>query len=154
MTEDPSSLERLQDIVTPGPEPSWPPTPGWVVLATLAMAAALFAGLRAWRRHHHNAYRREARRELERIREAGPTPLAVSTLLKRVALATWPRREVAGLDGERWMAWIDDATNTLMPPGAAKALREAFANPAAPAPPELLDYAAEWIDRHREGPRC
>jgi hypothetical protein len=112
-TPDPASLENLVDIVVPPPADLWPPAPGWPVLAVLAAAAALGCGWRWSRRWRADAYRREALGALRRLAEEldgdETRPRAVrgmATLLKRTALAAWPRREVAGLTGEPWLSFL------------------------------------------------
>jgi hypothetical protein len=81
----------------------WPPAPGWwIVLGILLVVAALVAWRmrRAWVR---DAYRREALREVAAIGD----PRELPALLKRVALAAYPRTEVAGLSGEHWIAFLN-----------------------------------------------
>jgi hypothetical protein len=108
---DPKSLDNLRDIITPDGVAWWPPEPGWFVVAALA-AVCIVSGIHAWQ-HARRAtgYRRAALRELGAIEaavasggEAAFSALVrVPNLLKRVALASHPRREVAGLTGEPWL---------------------------------------------------
>jgi hypothetical protein len=89
----------------------WPQTWAWAVLGLLVLAA-LAVGVRAWLRHRRaTAWRRAALAELgalARSLEAGdPTALAaLQTLLRRVALATAPRAEVAPLAGDAWSRFL------------------------------------------------
>ncbi|HBO11672.1 MAG TPA: DUF4381 domain-containing protein, partial [Halieaceae bacterium] len=97
-------LEALHPLRTPPPVDAWPPAPGWWLLAALllaALAALGFLALRTWRRRAHL---RAARRELAALRARfadDPAALTAATnaLLKRVALARYPRRETAALSG-------------------------------------------------------
>jgi len=112
-------LSQLRDIHTPAPVGAWPPAPGWIILAVLAVVAV---GALIWwlvRRWRANRYRREAVRELEallvRFRE-GADPFTFlgdyTALLKRTALTHYPRDRVAHLTGEAWVDFLDKSAGT------------------------------------------
>lgn len=115
---DPASLQYLNDIVVPDRAPWLPAATGWYVLGLLALALLLWLlGLvihRWWSRR----YRREAIDQLNQIRNSNPpmtvaeTVSAVDRLLKRVALAAWPRDSVARLSGRSWLRFL----RTTSPP--------------------------------------
>lgn len=104
-------IDQLQDIVEPAPVSMVPQTWAWVAVAALLLAA-LVAGVWAWVRHRRaTAWRRAALAELRALApalEAGePGALArLQTLLRRVALASAPRSEVAGLSGPGWADYL------------------------------------------------
>lgn len=106
-------LGQIAAITEPPPVSMLPATPAWVVLAVLLLAA-LVAALLAWRRHRaRTAWRRAALAELHALaaglRSSDPAALAaLQTLLRRVALATAPRREVASLTGAGWAGFLAD----------------------------------------------
>jgi hypothetical protein len=104
---DPGSLNRLHDIVAPPPVPWWPPAPGWYVVGAVGLVllgVAARAAVASWRR---NRYRREAVAELERL-PRGPDALpAMAELVKRAALAAYPRERVASLTGAPWLEFLD-----------------------------------------------
>lgn len=120
MSDDPASLANLRDLALPPPISWWPPAIGWWILAAGALAVAIILLVKAVRRYRAAAYRREAERELAAIETAiaadfsGGRHLAgnVSELLKRTALAAFPREEVAGLTGEAWMRFLDRTGRT------------------------------------------
>ena len=139
MASDPYSLDNLRDIVIPDPPPFWPPAPGfWIALATVVLIA-LLAGwtLRAHRRRH--AYRRAGLRLLEEAR----TVHDISVAMKRVALAAFPRQQVASLYGDEWAAFLRQTCGRC----DVSALPEAEAS-AAPGK-EFVDLAVTWIRHHR-----
>ena len=112
---DVPTLATLADIVQPAP-PSWmPQTIGWPVAGALLLAWLAWVGWRGWRRYRANRYRREALAALSRmqgaLREADPARRATAlrdaaVLLKRTALAAWPRGQVASLAGAQWADFL------------------------------------------------
>lgn len=110
---DPDLLP-LRDIHLPDAVGWWPLAPGWWALITLAIAGLVYLLYRQYLKWRFNAARRIALAELARIRGAydeGRDALAVSKelseLLRRAMLAYARRGEMAGLTGERWLAWLD-----------------------------------------------
>ena len=107
----------LRDIHLPGPIGWWPPAPGWWFLAVLVLAGVALYGLHYYRARH----KRAALRALARVRaalEQGAEPVAclqfLSTILRRFAMTSVARTRgasiepnVAGLIGERWLAFLD-----------------------------------------------
>lgn len=154
-TGDPASLQNLNDIVAPGPVPWWPPAPGWyvvlLVLAVLLLWGA-FRFVRGWRR---DRYRREALRELKKVRVAGAGAAGLlPVLLKRTALSAWPRAEVAALSGNEWHAFLDRTAETdRFCSGSGQRLdRLAWASGPALSPEafgQALEDAAWWLKHHR-----
>jgi hypothetical protein len=150
-------LAALRDIHLPGDPSWWPPAPGWWVLATL-LAALAFACARwlprAWRRR---GARRDALRELEALRRHRVAPALVaelSVLLRRVAMSRDLRREVAGLSGESWLAYLDREAPETAPPdafrhGPGRCLASApYGGPSPEDPGPLLDLVEAWIRRN------
>ena len=116
---DPTSLENLFDIVVPPPVPWWPPAPGWFVIGGVLLVLVFRVAWRTWRRWRAAAYRRAALAEWRQLktqatdsrhREAALRHLP--ELVKRVALATFPREEVASLSGVEWLRFLDRTGHT------------------------------------------
>lgn len=110
MKPDPTSLDRMHDLVAPPPVPWWPPAPGWYWLLGLLALAAIFLAARLFLHWQHNRYRREALAEYRRLTAdlSGDALLAgLAELLKRAALSAFPRTDVASLTGDRWLAFLD-----------------------------------------------
>jgi Domain of unknown function (DUF4381) len=99
------SLQGMQDIVLPPSISLWPATAAWAILA------ALLLGLLFWlinilaRRRRAEAYRREALRFVTAALAQGDTA-ALPALVKRTALAAFPRARVAALTGGDWAAFL------------------------------------------------
>ncbi len=133
------SLENLRDIVVPEPPALWPPAPGvWVVLIiALAIATAVFL---LWRRvRARSAYRRAGLALLKTAR----TTRDVNVILKRVALAVYPRPTVASLYGDDWAAFLDGSCRRT----SFSAFGEI--DESAEVPAELRSAAGTWIRHHR-----
>jgi len=139
-------IDSLVDPVPPPPISMMPQTWGWAVLAgviALAVAAAIW---RAVARHRANAYRRAALAELANAR----TTANLATLLRRTALAAYPRVAVAGLAGTDWTDFLDRSAPGGFPSDAREDLRHAFCRePSAPSQ-HLRDATARWIKTHRK----
>jgi Domain of unknown function (DUF4381) len=166
-TLDPSvraALEKLADIVTPPPVSFVPQTWGWYALAALALALAAWGFLRWHRRRKANRYRIEALAELDCIERSigdGHTPgealAAIPPLLKRVALAAWPRARVAKLAQSPWVDFLRDSEGKASMPRPLMQLlndieyrsnKELAAISAADAH-ACFESARRWIEVHR-----
>lgn len=148
-----SLLDQLHDAVPPPPVSMLPATWAWAVLATLVLAV-LAAGVWLWRRRRRRtAYRRAALAELRTLAPdlAGGDPgalAALDRLLRRTALAAFPRAEVATLTGPDWVAFLDRTGGSLEAFAAPLATGPYAARPAAFDGPGLLRAARHWITRH------
>ncbi len=149
----------LRDIQLPDPISWWPPAPGWWLLSVLGLVLALTAAVAWSRRRRKRQLYREAMHELERIhRETwraseDPTILVreMSQLLRRVALSVYPRGQVAGLVGEDWLRFLDQALHdtpcaNAFTEGAGRILVSAPYRPRAQADAgELVRLCRSWI---------
>ena len=156
MSEDLSKLNlvELLDLLEPVPEPTpvslWPQTVGWVWLGLAVLVAVAWLLYRWHRWHRANAYRREA---LKALALAGSDPGAVAEILRRAALSAFPRREIAGLTGEAWLAFLDRSyggSGFSEGPGRLLAVAPYAGSGAGTASTAgLAPLAAEWVRRHR-----
>jgi uncharacterized protein DUF4381 len=119
MNSDPTSLERLHDIIVAPAVPWWPPAPGWYWLLGFVFVIILILALRFLLRWQQNCYRREALAELARMEtvlgnpaQKGGAVTRFAELLKRAALSAWPREKVASLTGSTWLAFLDHTGRT------------------------------------------
>ena len=143
-------IDKLFEPSPPPPISMVPQTGGWVVLAILAAMAAGYATYRYIGYRRRNAYRQAA---LEDLAGAGENPAAIAAVLRRTALAAYPRRDVASLSGADWIKFLDrTADKPLFANGVGRALTQApYTDDPAPAT-GLTQAARDWIIHHRGGP--
>lgn len=111
MNDPQELLLQLRDIHTPQvsavPALAW-----WILLAACLLIA--WIGYALYKRYLRYGWKREAKAELSRLRaQAGTVPVAqtlsgTSKLIRRVVLAVRPRHNVAALEGQAWLAELDD----------------------------------------------
>ena len=141
-------LDKLHDFYQPSP-PAWTPqTAGWYTLFAVVGPLLIWAIVHLVRTWFANRYRRVALRELPLLQ-----PSEFSALLKRTALAAWPREKVASLSGAAWLNFLDETSSAeafhRSPHDQIEelALRpETLSNGDEHA---LRGAVAAWIKRHR-----
>lgn len=158
-------MANLKELGPPEAVPWWPPAPGWYALAALLVLVILWVLSRALSRWRENAYRRQALIELERLErasaEGGASALAgLPALLKRTALAAYPRIEVAALHGEVWHEFLDGGLaprsageRATFVGGVGRSLDTVAYDPDPRLSTEearrLLENARRWLRGHR-----
>ncbi len=110
-----TNSDQLRDIHLPDPISWWPPAPGWWLLLLLLASLGLFIWWH-WRRHQRGRMLRSALAELQKIQQhyqqSGDARILaqqLSILLRRISVSLYPRNEVAGIIGEDWLIWLDEA---------------------------------------------
>jgi hypothetical protein len=162
MNPDPTSLDRLHDIVAPRAVAWWPPAPGWYWLLGGAVVLFCVLAVRALIRWQHNRYRREALAELSGQEVALRDPVrriitlpAVAELLKRTAVTAYPREEVATLTGAPWFEFLDRTERaSLFMRGDGAILERSAYDPRTAVDiddrktAELVSEVRYWIKHH------
>jgi hypothetical protein len=137
----------------------WPPAPGWWALAVLLVVAVAITAWWILRRHRCRAAARQAARELAELRShlaAGGDAAAflrdLSKLLRRYAIAAFPRREVAALTGEQWLCFLDrHSDGERFRSGPGRQLLEApYQAGSEGLTEELAALVEDWIRHNRE----
>lgn len=143
------NLVQLLDLLEPAREPlpisMMPQTVGWIWVAFGLIAGLLLLIRKGLRRHRANAYRRAA---LAALSDAGDDPARIAQIVRRTALAAFPREDVAGLTGEHWLAFLD---RTLPGDGFSDGPGRVLAAAPyrdVPVPPGLTELAQKWISNH------
>lgn len=139
MTEDPASLQNLNDIVLPAPVSFWPlDTGGLLILAGLLFSLTVI-GFQYYLRYRKNRYRRAGLALLE----SATSVRDVSVALKRVALAVYSREKVASLYAAEWIEFLNDTCS------GANFDSDEFEYPGRPTDAGLTRKAKRWITAHR-----
>ncbi|MFV1983348.1 MAG: DUF4381 domain-containing protein [Thiohalomonadales bacterium] len=105
-------IKGIDEIVLADAISWWPATPGWFVLAFVISVVLAIKLFRLSRRWWFNRYRREALRQLTLVQQTSGTQFleVVSVLpyyIKVTALQAYPRKNIAGLTGNDWLAFLD-----------------------------------------------
>lgn len=144
------NLIELLDMLAPVPQPPaismMPQTPGWLVLGLGLAGLALWGAGHLRARHRANAYRRAALAELAL---AGDDAARIASLLRRTALAGFPREQVAGLSGDIWLSFLDQSYGGKGFSGDTGQVLLAAPYRANTSDPALADLARRWISTHR-----
>lgn len=142
----------LIDMPLPAPIGLWPQTiAARVVCIAILIAVAAMVGrwLYLW---HANRYRRAALADLDRILK-GSSAIVVSQLallVRRTALAVFPRQKVAELSGDAWLAFLDHSYGGHeFSTGAGRVLsRGPYEPPQGALAADLPDLVRRWIRTH------
>ncbi len=149
----PQLLDLMHDLVDPETVAWTAQTVGWLVVALWLGAVVLLVAVRArlsWRR---NRYRRAALAELiaiqTRAREGLTTAEPLAVLLKRTALAVYPREDVAHLYGAEWAEFLRTSCrrDRLVAKSADELATAAYRRDVDVA--VLIGPARRWIKVHR-----
>jgi len=148
---DGKNLVELLDMLEPVPDPTpislLPQTPGWIVLGIVLVGALVWGVRLVQSRHRARAYRRAA---LVELAATGDDAARIAALLRRTALAGFPREQVAGLVGTDWLNFLDQSYG-----GNGFSGNEGQTLLAAPyqkstSDPALSVLAQDWIRTHRQ----
>lgn len=149
----PQLLDLMHDLVEPEPVAWTPQTVGWLVVALWLLAVLVLIARRAYLSWRRNRYRHSALAELKEIQSrarqgrASGEPLAV--LLKRTALAAYPRAAVASLYGAEWADFLRESArhDRVVETSADELASLAYARDVDVA--SLIKPARRWIEVHR-----
>lgn len=107
-------LNGLREITLPELPSYRPQTIGWAILAGIALLGLALWSLQKYRIWHRNSYRRAALQRLAELEPLSQQPITqakalkeLSELLKRTALAAYPREQVAQLYGDAWLTFLE-----------------------------------------------
>ena len=108
-------IEGLHEITLPAPVSYLPQTIGWLVVAILILALAIWIGYRVSRHRRANRYRGIALARLVVLEQELTAPerakalAAIPQLVKRVTLEAYPRTDVASLSGKAWLEFLNES---------------------------------------------
>jgi hypothetical protein len=144
----------LRDIIAPLEQGWWPPAPGWWLVAAIALFLVgwLVKVLVKFFTYEYSALRKAALRELANLpQQEGINDRhfaeQISALLKRVAIVRYTEQQPARLNGEDWLAFLDqsDSSQIFSQSGGRALLEVQYQASASLNRNELLDAARAWI---------
>lgn len=145
----------LLDIPLPPLVSLWPQT--WTARIAIACVLAAFVVWLCWFVRHRwlNRYRRDAIAELERLTRSPADRDQISTglalLVRRTALAAFPREHVAELTGPAWLSFLDRSYGgTEFSDGPGRDLETSIYRPSSgdEGLSPLIDLVRRWIKVH------
>lgn len=149
----PDPLQELRDVHLPDPISWWPPALGWwMVLAGLIVMVGLAFWARSYRQR--TRIRRAALAQFEHVKQHYAVNAddqwaitEVSNLLRRYALAVFPRTDVAGLSGQSWLKFLDTTGSTnQFSDGPGQALRSGpYQSHGSLSASDLFPLVERWI---------
>ena len=147
----------LKDIHLPEPVSWWPPAPGWIMLFVL-LPLLFLTGFYIYQSLKRKTAVKTARKLLDAIRKENhhnplTTLIALSALLRRVAISTASRTDVASLNGQAWLAFLDTSfKDQPFSKGVGRCLADAQYRPALPDDTdmeELFKLCERWLKQQK-----
>lgn len=108
----PNLLQNLRDIHLPPPISVWPQTLGWYLLLALLVVSIMYGSIKLYHYTMRRSYQKKLMSELHRLVALyTDSPVKslenISIFMRCIALAMFPREDVAGLKGEAWLRFLD-----------------------------------------------
>ncbi len=150
------ALKDFSEIVYPQ-NVSWiPQTLGWKCLGVLISVLLVYYLSHKMRKHYQNRYRREGIARLKAVREGAKSQDLIGELnqvLKLVAMAAYPRTEVASLSGQAWTQFLNQQCavsvfSTQQENSLANGSYQQIELDTQSAQ-DLIRASLAWIDNHR-----
>jgi hypothetical protein len=157
-------VRDFREVTLPEPVGYAPQTVGWYILFGLAAIFLIYVIVRLWAHRRRNRYRRMALAYLDAMEKAilecsAPAGMLVElpALIKRTALACFPRERVAGLSGDAWLEFLDrtyggtgfvEGPGRLLPMLAYRSSGEVSTVSEQDAK-ALVSLARIWMRKHR-----
>ena len=103
----------LRDIHIPEAISWWPPAIGWWVLAVL-IPLCLYLIVKLYKRVTRKTALKSAKKQLKFLQDNQQLTkqeklVALSSLMRRIAVSLYPRTEVASLTGDDWLNFLDQS---------------------------------------------
>lgn len=140
-------IDELKPMAEPLPVSMIPQTVGWLFVLIALISAFAWASHRLFQHRQNNAYRRYA---LNELRQLSDDPVAIAGLLRRTALSVYPRSDVASLQGDDWLIFLDrNYGGNGFKTGVGQILTFAPYEQGTKNTPELTVLAKQWLIQHR-----
>ncbi len=153
-----AALAQLKDIHLPNPIGWWPLAPGWWFIIIMVVLLMIWLSWQSWRWWQAMKPKNQALKILKQIEQKSKENVPVSDicaqisqLLRRVALTYYPVDEVAGLQNDAWIAFLNSHSDKVN----FNAVREhllvyPYSNQAKASLSPLFDRTRAWIKQRRQ----
>ena len=103
----------LRDIHLPPTISWWPPAIGWWILAVL-IPLCIFLSYKLYTHITRKTALKSAKQHLKLLRQNQQLTkqeklMQLSSLMRRIAISLYPRKDVASLTGENWLNFLDQS---------------------------------------------
>jgi len=147
----------LKELPLPEPVSYFPQTAGWAVVAVVILALAGWFAWRRWQAWKKDAYRRDGVVQLSRMTDRSGDISGLPFLIRKSALAAFPRADVASLRGADWTAWLNEtAGRSVFKPEDSQIFDDlvyqagdAYNRLDENTRRHLLDASLYWMRKHR-----
>lgn len=152
-------LTQLRDIHLPDPVDWWPMAVGWWIVIILGILLFTLLLWRLWLRAKAARAKKEALRllklyEQQSLQDSNSARYCAKTseLLRRVALAYFPRKHVAALHGKQWIDFLNQhGRNVNFNAVQHLLLEKAYQSHHKENLKPLFTRARIWIQQRRAG---
>lgn len=151
-------LSQLNDIYIPEPIGWWPPSQTLIGLFVGLSGIIIGLSWYWWKQRRLNRYRNQAmdllHSALATATDSQQKIQATNALLKQVAITHYGRQQVAALNGQAWLNFLQKSASYIQQPEAMQQFVTAHYHPQINLADEdiqaCLDYAAKWIKGHHK----
>ncbi len=118
MQANPSLLKQLKDIHMPKAIGIWPLAPGWWIVIGIVMLILIATIYFILKRRGKITAKKLALQQLYALEEEYSADTNtnllsdLAILLRRAAIAYYPRSNIAKLHGEKWLAFLDETSKS------------------------------------------
>lgn len=108
------STLNLRDIHLPDPISWWPIAPGWwlLIITVFIMAVIVFLSRKIYRskqlKRDIHAELAVIKQQFQQTQNRSQLAKSLSILLRRASISFYPAKDIAGLTGESWLAYLDN----------------------------------------------
>ncbi|KAF3982316.1 MAG: DUF4381 domain-containing protein [Methylococcales symbiont of Hymedesmia sp. n. MRB-2018] len=150
---------KLRDIHLPDDIGWWPPAIGWWILAALIPLCCFFI-FWLYQRITRKTALKTAKKHLQGIKQDKALDnidilIALSALLRRVAMSVSPRDQTASLAGKAWLDYLDNTVlGSPFTQSTGTLLATAHYQKTAPSDAEisqLIQLCEDWLKAQKEG---
>ncbi|NME67302.1 DUF4381 domain-containing protein [Flammeovirga aprica] len=147
---------EVLDFIPPEKVDLSPTGPGWYILGGIAVLLVLIVSIREYNRYLNSTYKRVANKDLDKIinqkLSLQESVFQVNTTLKRVALTSYDRDQVAHLSGEEWVTFLNKHwKNNFSDKESDLLINGAYMKPSADHDEtltQLIQSSKKWIKSH------